>query len=165
MMTETEKFRMLLDERGARHDDISERLTVVPHCEGHLVADEDEEGMLVVSLVREMTAAQAVLALMGPSLLTATATDRLPESLTLRGARFVREDVAETNWYRFFGTPWKAAESASHVADYIEALSRGEEFHSEVTDRLHDEAPYALCHVETLAVWLGREASDGRQDR
>lgn len=165
MMTETEKFRMLLDERGIGHNDISASFTVTFDSVGHVMVTEGEDGMLRVDRVREgMTADQAFVTLLGTSPLVAPDAGR-PELVTLSGARYVREDVAETNWCRFFGTPWKAAESASHIADYIEALSKGEEFHSEVTDRLHDEAPYALCNVETLAGWLGREATDGRQER
>lgn len=68
-MTKSEVFRQFLDERGMAHSDMSDTVTVVSHGKGCAVAEE-EDGRLSLSLVREVTPAQAILALMEPSLLT-----------------------------------------------------------------------------------------------
>ncbi len=68
-ITKTEVFRQFLDERGMQHNDMSDTVTVVSHGKGCAVAEE-EGGRLTMSLVREVTPAQAILALMEPSLLT-----------------------------------------------------------------------------------------------
>ena len=83
------------------------------------------------------------------------------ERIRFKGGQvFVREDVAETNYGRWLGTPEKAAWAISCVVDYMENLlkeprdSDGMEFHSDFTDTLHDESPYALIHNDTLLAWL-----------
>ena len=89
------------------------------------------------------------------------------ERIRFRGGKvYVREDIAETNYDRWLGTPEKAAWAISCVVDYMENLlkagrdSEGMTYHSDFTDTLHDESPYALIHNDTLLTWLYQSSGD-----
>ena len=80
------------------------------------------------------------------------------------GQTFVAEDVTETNFDRWFGSPKKVAHAVSCLVDHMEDISkhiydgRDLTYHSDFTDVLHDESPYALVHTSTLLSWLKHEA-------
>ena len=87
------------------------------------------------------------------------------ERIRFRGGQtFVAEDVAETNYDKWLGSPNKAAHAISCLVDHMEDLSRhlydGRDlaYHSNFTDALHDESPFALVHTSTLLGWLKHEA-------
>ena len=89
------------------------------------------------------------------------------ERIRFRGGKvYVRDDIAETNYDRWLGTPEKAAWAISCVVDYMENLlkdgrdSEGITYHSDFTDTLHDESPYALIHSDTLLGWLHQRPGD-----
>lgn len=64
-----------------------------------------------------------------------------------------------TNWERWFGTPERASESVSRLADRYDARARGYEFHSPFTDcfELGGSCEYGLIHQSTLTAWLRSE--------
>lgn len=68
---------------------------------------------------------------------------------------------AQTNWERYFGSPAKAAHTVSCLVDRWDAMTGGEEFHSEFTDRLDAECEYGLVHTSTLEDWLCKVVEHG----
>lgn len=71
-------------------------------------------------------------------------------------------DHRETNWERWFGTPSRAAESVSRLADRYDAMARGEDYRSPFTDSFRADGPceFGLAHQGTLLAWLEGEVEE-----
>lgn len=93
--------------------------------------------------------------------LPVAALAKIEEARRREEARRSGLDLSGTEWERWFGDPWKAAESIEAIGDYYESIldeiqgrgmSGARGFAAMVSSG--GPCPWGLCHTGSLSAWL-----------